>query len=75
MRVGINTDIFVEWGGGIDFLRLILKGLNHLKINHQIEVFVFIPIKKTPKIDYLKILIKKKASIFCFKESFLKYTM
>jgi glycosyltransferase involved in cell wall biosynthesis len=45
LRIGILTDQFVNWGGGIDFIRLILNGLNAINEtgNNEIKIYVFVP--------------------------------
>lgn len=59
MRIGIHADIFIEWAGGIDFLRIILKGLTQINKHTPIAVFVFIPEKKVSKLDHFKVFIKR----------------
>jgi glycosyltransferase involved in cell wall biosynthesis len=65
LNVGILTEKFIEWGGGIDFIRLILNGLTSLNSNtDNVEVNIYILIKKRPIIpteakNCLKILINK----------------
>jgi len=59
MRIGIHADIFIEWAGGIDFLRIILKGLNQINKHTHLEVFVFIPEKKIAKLDHFKVSVKR----------------
>jgi len=59
MRIGIHADIFIEWAGGIDFLRIILKGLNQINKHTPLEVFVFIPEKKIAKLDHFKVSVKR----------------
>lgn len=45
MRIGILTDQFISWGGGIDFIRLILNGLTSIgtESNEVADIYVFIP--------------------------------
>lgn len=45
MHVGIHTGKFLEWGGGVDFLRLIIQGLKELP-DTQVTV-VYIPYRKS----------------------------
>ncbi len=59
MRIGIYTEYFIDWGGGIDFLRIILKGLNKVSKKYNYEFVVFIPIKKNSTFSLFKIAIKK----------------
>lgn len=63
MRVGINADIFIEWAGGIDFLRIILKGLNHINKHTPVEVIVFIPEKKISNVNLFKVFLKRVINI------------
>ena len=37
MRIGIYGEMFVEWGGGIDFLRILLRGLNALPNSGNVD--------------------------------------
>jgi len=46
MRIGINTAYFQNWGGGIDFLSLVLRGLNSLSKEMPIEITFFVPTDK-----------------------------
>lgn len=38
MKVGINTSYFQDWGGGIDFIRLVLRGLVQISSTKNIEI-------------------------------------
>ncbi len=45
-KVGILTEHFIKWGGGIDFIRLMIKGLAALHDNEnnaKVKLYVFIP--------------------------------
>ncbi|MCK6609968.1 MAG: glycosyltransferase family 4 protein [Bacteroidia bacterium] len=42
IKIGINTSGFILWGGGVDFIRIILKGLMAVKERHGLEIEVFI---------------------------------
>lgn len=44
-NLGILTDQFINWGGGIDFIRLVLNGLNAINEtgNNEIKIYVFVP--------------------------------
>ncbi|MFV8333119.1 glycosyltransferase family 4 protein [Flavobacterium sp. GSP14] len=52
LRIGILTDQFITWGGGIDFIRLILNGINSLneQSQNEITIYVFIPKQSENKI-------------------------
>jgi glycosyltransferase involved in cell wall biosynthesis len=52
LRIGILTNQFITWGGGVDFIRLILNGLNSIKGQNQNEIiiYVFIPNQSEKKI-------------------------
>jgi len=60
LNIGILTDQFIKWGGGIDFIRLILNGLNSLNGTGQYEIgiYVYVPIQLEIKIQ-VKNFIKK----------------
>lgn len=49
----------MDWGGGIDFLRIILKGLNKVSEKYNLELVVFIPIKTDSSLTKLKTNTKK----------------
>lgn len=59
MRIAIYGDMFVEWGGGIDFLRILLRGLNALPNAQNNQLFLVIPVKKISGFSYIKYYIKK----------------
>lgn len=59
MKIGIYAEYFMDWGGGIDFLRIILKGLNKVSKKYNYEIVVFIPIKTNSTVANLKAGIKK----------------
>ena len=63
-NIGILTDQFINWGGGIDFIRLILNGLNAINEtgNNEIKIHVFVPNQSGYKINIkngLKIILNK----------------
>ena len=58
MKVCIYTEYFDEWGGGIDFLRIVVNGLLEVSHKYNIEIVVFVPVKKTSLVDDLKRLLK-----------------
>lgn len=45
-RIAVNTSNFCGWGGGIDFIRLILNGLVMKNKSNEFEIFVFIRVEK-----------------------------
>ncbi len=47
MRIGINADYFQEWGGGIDFLQLILRGFNSIQKETELEIVILVPFHKS----------------------------
>jgi len=57
-NVGILTDQFVNWGGGIDFIRLILNSLTFLdrECEKDINIFVFFPKQSENKIRLKNVL-------------------
>lgn len=59
MKIGIYAEYFMDWGGGIDFLRIIFKGLNKVSNKYNYELVVFIPIKTKTSFSLFKIAIKK----------------
>lgn len=59
MKIGIYAEYFMDWGGGIDFLRIILKGLNKVSKKYNYEIIFFIPLKSNSLITKLKVSLKK----------------
>jgi glycosyltransferase involved in cell wall biosynthesis len=59
MRIGIYGEMFVEWGGGVDFLRLIAKGLHAMPHARENQYFLIIPLQKTTLTSYIKYVGKK----------------
>ena len=51
VNVGVLTDQFINWGGGVDFIRLILNGL--VSINEarhdEISIYVYVPLQNEYK--------------------------
>lgn len=45
LKVGVLTNKFIDWGGGIDFIRLILNGLSSIDRSEgfEVKIYVFIP--------------------------------
>lgn len=70
MRVGIYTEIFIEWGGGIDFIRILLNGLQTIQQERRLELVVFIPEKKISKVDAFKIQLKQAINKFYGREKY-----
>jgi glycosyltransferase involved in cell wall biosynthesis len=69
LRIGILTDQFTSWGGGVDFIRLILNGLNSIneKGQNEIDISIYVPNQSVKRIkiintikSILNILFKKK---------------
>lgn len=65
LKIGITTEHFINWGGGIDFIRLLLNGLNLIqeKKQYNIHLFVYIPFQSKFEIT-LKNLVKKSINQF-----------
>lgn len=59
MRVGIHAKFFMDWGGGVDFLRLIIRGLVQIQNEQEIELFFIVPIYSPSFIVRLKLAIKR----------------
>ena len=53
-NIGVLSDQFINWGGGIDFIRLILNSLSSLEkgTENKINVFVFVPKQPENKIRF-----------------------
>jgi hypothetical protein len=79
MKVGIPIAGFMDWGGGIDFLRIILKGLNAVQEKYNLQLVILVPeAKKLSYVDQFKLQIntifnklkllylRKLNLIFCF---------
>ncbi len=54
MKVCIYTEYFDEWGGGIDFLRIVINGLLEVGQKYNIDIVVLVPIKKTSIVEDMK---------------------
>jgi glycosyltransferase involved in cell wall biosynthesis len=60
MKVGIPIAGFMDWGGGIDFLRIILKGLNAVQEKYNLQLVILVPeAQKLSYVDQFKLQIKK----------------
>ncbi|MFY8021242.1 MAG: glycosyltransferase [Bacteroidia bacterium] len=71
MKLGIPLAGFMDWGGGIDFLRIILKGLHAVKEKYHLEIFILIPEpRKESWIDKGKLLLKKTINFISFSKRF-----
>ncbi|MDZ4666606.1 MAG: glycosyltransferase [bacterium] len=70
MRVGLYTEKFIEWGGGIDFIRILLNGLKTIQEERKLEIVLFIPLQKTSKLDTFKLEIKRIINILYQREKF-----
>lgn len=59
LNIGILTDQFINWGGGIDFIRLILNGLVSINEaqNNVMNIYVYVPTNNEYEIK-LKNLVK-----------------
>jgi glycosyltransferase involved in cell wall biosynthesis len=42
-NIGVLSEHFINWGGGIDFIRLILNSLSSLSKENEIKIYVYIP--------------------------------
>ncbi len=65
VKVCIYTEYFDEWGGGIDFLRIVITGLLEVSDKYNLDIVVLVPIKKTAFLED----VKKWAKIFINKIS------
>ncbi|OYU95051.1 MAG: hypothetical protein CFE21_12140 [Bacteroidetes bacterium B1(2017)] len=48
MRVGIHAKFFMDWGGGVDFLRLLIRGLKQIQKDEIVELIFLVP---TPSLE------------------------
>jgi glycosyltransferase involved in cell wall biosynthesis len=55
LRIGILTDQFTSWGGGVDFIRLILNGLHSIneKGQNEIDISIYIPNQAVKRIKVI----------------------
>ena len=53
MRIGILGQGFVEWGGGIDFLRMVVSSLHHS--GASLELHALVP-SRGPRLSALRAL-------------------
>jgi glycosyltransferase involved in cell wall biosynthesis len=64
MKVGIPIAGFMDWGGGIDFLRIILKGLNAVQEKYNLQLVILVPEAKGLSLtDKIKLQIKKTINV------------
>jgi glycosyltransferase involved in cell wall biosynthesis len=45
-KIGVLTDHFIQWGGGVDFIRLIIKGISSEttnEYNRDVSIYILIP--------------------------------
>ena len=64
LNVGVLTDQFINWGGGVDFIRLVLNGLVSINEARQdgISIYVYVPMQNEHKIKFkyiVKIILNK----------------
>ncbi len=59
MRVGIHAKFFMDWGGGVDFLRLIIRGLKQIQKNEEIHLTFLIPNQHVTSVNLIKDKVKK----------------
>lgn len=64
LNIGILTDQFINWGGGIDFIRLILNGLHSINETGKCEINIYVYV---PKQSEYKIEIKNRIKIILNK--------
>jgi hypothetical protein len=71
MKVGIPIAGFMDWGGGIDFLRIILKGFNAIQKENNLEIIVLIPeFQKLSLVNQFKLGLKKLINQITFSNKF-----
>jgi glycosyltransferase involved in cell wall biosynthesis len=71
MKVGIPIAGFMDWGGGIDFLRIILKGFNAIQKENNLELIVLIPeFQKLSLVNQFKLGLKKLINQITFSNKF-----
>lgn len=70
LHVGILAEQFINWGGGIGFIRLILNGLSSLNKENKNELilYVYIPIQST-----FEIKLKNSIKLFLNKLFFTNF--
>ncbi|HEY6142132.1 MAG TPA: glycosyltransferase [Flavobacterium sp.] len=72
LNIGILTDQFINWGGGIDFIRLILNGISSINEqgNNEININVYVPNQSV-----FKIKIKNRVKVITNKLFNKKYQL
>jgi hypothetical protein len=43
MRVGIHAKFFMDWGGGVDFLRILIRGVKQIQKEEHVELIFLVP--------------------------------
>jgi glycosyltransferase involved in cell wall biosynthesis len=68
MKIGILCNRFIEWGGGIGFLQLILQGLELSSKKNNITIVLLMPKRESTFFRYFKNSIKIIFNYFFFKK-------
>ena len=63
LNIGILTDQFIKWGGGIDFIRLILNGLHAVNESGKLEINIYVYVPKQSEYSESKIWIKNTVKL------------
>lgn len=71
IKIGILTEGFIKWSGGIDFIRLIINGLSALNEGENIEIEIFVLISRNQLIPYKFKNILKVIANKIFKKKFV----
>jgi glycosyltransferase involved in cell wall biosynthesis len=65
IKIGISTDKFIFWGGGVDLIRLILNGLNSVREDRSYDISIYVYIPYNSKIEIaIKNALKKVINLF-----------
>ncbi len=68
MKIGILCNRFIEWGGGIGFLQLVLQGLELSSRKNNITIVLLMPKRESTFYRYFKNSIKTFLNYFYFKK-------
>jgi len=68
MKIGVLCNRFIEWGGGIGFLQLILQGLECTSIKNNITIVLLVPKRESTFFRYIKNSVKIALNYFNFNK-------
>ena len=68
MKIGVLCNKFIEWGGGIGFLQLILQGLECTSLKNNITIVLLVPKRESTLFRHIKNSVKIILNYFNFNK-------